>query len=286
MSDKIAKSLLTLIVLVVPAVFVIILVHLTRESWQAITQIGLSLFDTSGVWRPLSQTPSFSILPMVLGTLSVAFLAVCIAAPVGFLCAIFLNFYCGKFAKFILSFIDLLAGIPSVIYGFIGIVIVVRNFERIFNMAAGESVLAAALVLSVMLLPYIISGYSESLEKAKDEYNAASMALGVSPEYAVLKVIIPATKRSAAASVMAAFGRGMGETMAVMMVIGNAPVFPKLFGRAQTIPALTALEMGSAEYGSLHLSAIYAANLVTIILLSLILVATHLIRKKWVSPND
>ena len=285
--EKLVACVLTPVAFIAPVAFILILIHVVYESLPAVTQVGVLLFDTSGVWRPLSPTPSFSILPMILGTLYIASLAVVIAAPIGFLCAIFLNYYAGRrLSGLILPLIDLLAGIPSVIYGFIGIVIVIRNFERIFNMPAGDSILAAAIVLSVMLLPYIISGYSESIEIAKAKYDTVSMALGVSGEYSVLKVIIPATKRSAAASVMSAFGRGMGETMAVMMVIGNAPVFPRLFGRGQTIPALTALEIGSAEYGSLHLSAIYAANLVTLILLSFILAATYLIRRKVLSHHD
>jgi len=285
--EKILICFLTAIACIAPAAFLLILLHVVFESLPAATQLGTLLFDTSGVWRPLSQPPSFSILPMLMGTLSVASLAVLIAAPLGFLSAIFLSYYAGKrLPQIILSFIDLLAGIPSVIYGFIGVTIVVRNFERILGMTAGESILAAALVLSVMLLPYIISGYSESIEIAKAKYGAVSMALGVSEEYSVLKVILPATRKSAAASIIAAFGRGMGETMAVMMVIGNAPIFPRLFGRGQTIPALTALEIGSAEFGSLHLSAIYAANLVTLLLLSLILIATHLIRRNILREDN
>jgi len=285
--DKIVLCVFAVVSLIIPAIFIIILAHVIYQTMPAATGLGMLLFDTSGVWRPLSQAPSFSVLPIVLATMYVAFLAVAIAAPIGGMAAIFLNYYAGRrLSRMLLAFVDLLAGVPSVIYGFIGLVIVVRNFERIFNMSAGESILAAAVVLSVMLLPYIISTYSESIEKAKNKYNAVSMALGLSAEYSVLKVIIPATKHGAAAAVISAFGRASSETIAVMMIIGNAPIFPRLLGRGQTISGLTALEIGSAEIGSLHASAIYAANLMMMLMLSIVLLATYFLRRKLLSEYD
>ena len=287
MKEKTALCLFAAVSFVIPAIFIVILVHVIYQTIPAATGLGMLLFDTSGVWRPLGQTPSFSILPVISATMYVAFLAVAIAAPIGGMAAIFLNYYAGRrLTKLVLAFVDLLAGVPSVIYGFIGLVVVVRNLERIFNMSAGESILAAALVLSVMLLPYIISTYSESIEKAKNKYDTASRALGVSAEYSVLKVIIPITKRGAAAAVISAFGRASSETIAVMMVIGNAPIFPRLLGRGQTISGLTALEIGSAEIGSVHASAIYAANLMLMLTLSVILLITYFLRRKLLSEYD
>jgi len=285
--ERIIKSLLIAVAMIIPMSFIIILFHVTYESIPAITQIGTGLFDAEGAWRPLSATPSFSILPMILATLYIAFLSVLMAAPVACLCAIFLN-YCidKKIAKPALAFIDLLAGVPSVIFGFLGLIIVISNFERIFNMSAGESILAASVVLAVMVLPFIVSSYSESIEKAKEKYGVAALSLGTSTEYSVIKIIIPTTKRGAFASIVTAFARAMSETMAVMMVIGNAPIFPRLFGRAQTIPALTALEFGNAEYGSLHLSAIYAANLTLIVLIACVLIGSHLLRKGLLKDDD
>ncbi|MCL2398982.1 MAG: phosphate ABC transporter permease subunit PstC [Defluviitaleaceae bacterium] len=287
MKEKIIKYSLAAVSLLIPAVFTIILFFVISESIPAVTQIGVGLFDLQGIWRPLSASPSYSILPMILGTLYVSFLAIILSAPIACLCAIFLNYYVRKrISKPILAFIDLLAGVPSVIFGFIGLMIIVSNFEKIFNMSAGESVFAAAILLAIMLLPYIVSSYSESIERAKDKYGSASLALGTSEEYATLKIIIPITKNSVVAAVTMAFGRAMSETMAVMMIIGNAPIFPTLFGRSQTIPALTALEFGSAEYGSLHLSAIYTANLVLLILLCFILTATSFLKRKLLKEYD
>jgi len=285
--ERIIKYLLAGVSLIIPITSIIILSHVVFESMPAASQIGLRLFDFQGAWRPLSNSPSYNILPMILSTLYVSFLAVAIAAPIACLCAVFLNYYVNKtISKLALAFIDLLAGVPSVIFGFLGLVIIVGNFERFFNMSAGESILAASVLVAIMLLPFIISAYSESIERAKDKYSAAAMALGTSKEYSALKIIIPITKKSAAAAIAAAFGRAMSETMAVMMVIGNAPIFPALFGRGQTIPALTALEFGSAEHGSLHLSAIYAANLVLLVLLCLILTAAYFLKKELLKEHD
>ena len=287
MNDKIALYLIGVVSFAIPAIVIVILVHVIHQTIPAATELGTMLFDTSGVWRPLGQTPSFSILPIVMTTMYVAFLAVAIAAPIGCMAAILLNYYAGqRLTKLVLSFVDLLAGVPSVIYGFIGLVVVVRNMERIFNMSAGESILAAAVVLSVMLLPYIISTYSESIEKAKNKYDIASMVLGVSVEYSIFKVIIPITKRGAVAAIVSAFGRASSETIAIMMVIGNAPIYPSLLGRGLTISGLTALEFGSAEIGSVHASAIYAANLVMMLMLSIVLLATYFLRRKLLNEHD
>ena len=287
MKETIVKYLLTVVSLVIPLLFAVILFNVIGESLPALTQIGWGLFDSEVNWRPTSVNPGFSILPIVLSTVYVAFLAVVMATPLACLCAIFLNYYADqRLAKLILAFVDMLAGVPSVIFGFIGLVIVVRNFQTIFNMSAGESILAASVVLAVMLLPYIISSYSESIKIAKNNYDVEALALGTSREYAILNIIIPATKRSAASAITAAFGRAIGETMAVMMVIGGSPIFPVLLGRGQTIAGLTAQEFGGAAHGSMHLSALFAANLVLLVLLSFIFAVTHFLKKGVLKEHD
>jgi len=287
MKEKLISYILIAVSLIIPAIFITMLSNIVTESIPAISQIGAGLFDSQAEWWPVANTPSFGILPMVFGTLSVSFLAVAMAAPIALLCAVFLNFYVDKrLSKLITAFIDMLAGVPSVVFGFIGLVVVVGNFERIFNMSAGDSVLAAAIVLAVMLLPYIVSSYSESIEIAKNKYGVLALALGTSKEYTAMKIIIPTTKRSAAAAITAAYGRAVGETMAVLMIIGNAPIFPRLLGRGQTIPALTVTEFGGAAVGSLHLSAIFAANLVLIILLCLIFTTAYFLKKGGMYSED
>lgn len=287
LKEKLIKCSLGVVSLVVPIIFIVILLHVFLAAIPALSQLGLGLLDPDSVWRPRGIVPSFSILPMILATLYVSVLAVVIAAPIACLCAVFINFYLDKKSSgILLAFVDMLAGVPSVILGFIGLVVLVSSFERIFDMSAGQSILAASFILAIILLPFIVSSYSESIAIAKARYGAASVALGTSKEFVILQVILPATRRSAATAITAAFGRAMGETMAVMMVIGNSPIFPRLFGRGLTIPGLTALEFGSAELGSMHLSAIYAANVILLVLICLIFTATYFLKKGLLKEHE
>src|SRR5699024_9983822 len=138
------------------------------------------------------------------------------------------------------SIIDILAGVPSVVYGFIGLLVLVKFFEIRYSFPSGESVLAGGILLSIMMLPFVISTCEESMKRIYETYLPSSNAIGVSKSYMIRKLILPNSKRSILASAVLALGRGMGETMAVMMVIGNSPIMPKLLGRAQTIPSLIA----------------------------------------------
>lgn len=269
--DSFIKYVLFLTVILFLLIVVSLFACVTIESIPFFKEIGINGFIISGGWNPLRSEASYSLLPMILATLYVSFLAVFIALPIGLGCAIFLSFYNKKgISKTILACIDLLAGIPSVIFGFIGLVIIVKYFEIFFNMTSGECVLAAGILLAIMLLPYIISNCSESIDEAKNKFEIESLSLGVSKEYTIKKVILPSIKNSIYSAIMMSFGRAMGETMAVMMVMGNSPIMPRLFSRGETIPSLTALEMGTVQYGSLHSSALYAANVVLIFLLIII----------------
>lgn len=269
--DSFIKYVLFLTVILFLLIVVSLFACVTIESIPFFKEIGINGFIISGAWNPLKSEASYSLLPMILATLYVSFLAVFIAIPIGLGCAIFLSFYSKKsVSKTILACIDLLAGIPSVIFGFIGLVIIVKYFEIFFNMTSGECVLAAGILLAIMLLPYIISNCSESIDEAKNKFEIESLSLGVSKEYTIKIVILPSIKNSIYSAIMMSFGRAMGETMAVMMVMGNSPIMPRLFSRGETIPSLTALEMGTVQYGSLHSSALYAANVVLIFLLIII----------------
>ena len=188
----------------------------------------------------------------------------------------------GKVKRVIRSIVDILAGIPSVIYGFIGLLVLVKFLEIKFEFPTGESVLAGGIVLSIMMLPFIISTCEESMEKVYAEYSGYSNALGVSKSYMIRKIVLPNSKRSILASIVLALGRGMGETMAVMMVIGNAPIMPKLLGKCQTIPSLIALEMGMAEVGSLHYHGLYASGFILMMILLIINIILYIIKRKLI----
>ncbi|WP_455538571.1 phosphate ABC transporter permease subunit PstC [Terrisporobacter sp.] len=279
--ENIIKYILFIVALLFVSIVISLFICIIMESIPFFKEIGIGGFMISSGWNPLKSEPTYSLIPMILATLYVSFLAVLIALPIGLGCAIFLSFYSKKsVSKTILACIDLLAGIPSVIFGFIGLVIIVKSFEKIFKMTSGECVLAAGILLAIMLLPYIISNCSESIDEAKEKFEIASLSLGVSNEYTIRKVILPSIKNSIYSSIMMAFGRAMGETMAVMMVMGNSPILPKLFSRGETIPSLTALEMGTVQYGSLHASALYGANVVLIFLLIIIFIVVNYLKIK------
>ena len=226
------------------------------------------------------QTCALPILPIILGTIYVSLIGILIALPIGVGSAVVLSSYTNERLKRVIrSVIDILAGIPSVVYGFVGLLVLVKFFEVKFSFASGESVLAGGILLSIMMLPFIISTCDESMEKVYSDYYQYSSALGVSKSYMIRKIILPESRKSILVAIVLALGRGMGETMAVMMVIGNAPIMPSLLKKCQTIPSLIALEMGMAEVGSLHYHALFASGFVLIIILFIINIILYFIKK-------
>ena len=253
-----------------------------RESLPAIRDVGLKDLLLGDQWRPLiyKDAPSFGIRNMILSTLYVAVLAVIFALIIGVGTA--LGLACAATERqrtLVMPYIDLLASIPSVIYGFIGLYIVVKFFEKL-GRATGESILAGSIVLSVMILPYMVSSCCDTMVKLKKRYSAASSGLGVSRWYMASQLVLPASTRGILISMALATGRAMGETMAVMMVMGNSIAFPKLLGKGETISALIAMEMGIAEVGSTHYSALYTAGLTLMVLLFAINIIFELLKKK------
>lgn len=281
-SDKISKVLVYIAAFSVSILMAAMLIHIVSESIPAFSELGFDMFRPSVEWRPVSANPQFGLLPAIIGTIYVSIIAVVLALFFGIACACFLNFYLPeKIADVFLAFIDLVAGIPSVIFGFIGLTVLVKGFAEYLDMAAGQCVLAAGILLAVMLLPFIVSTCYESIHIARSHYEMTALALGLSREVTFVKFIFPAIRSGIIASAMMAFGRALGETMAVMMVIGNSPIYPKLLGRGQTIPSLTALEMGSIEYGSMHLSVLYAANVVLLIILMMFLGIGYILKRRF-----
>lgn len=285
--DNIFKIIIATGTAISSLVVLLVFFYILKESMPLLStyKIGDLLFGKT--WAPMSVEETYSFLPMILATLYISFLAVLFAVPFGVGCAFFLCFCVKKeVSKVILSFIDMLAGIPSVIFGFLGLILLVKFMEQRFNMVTGESVLAGAILLSIMLLPYIVTGCSETLYKGKEKYMTYSLSLGVSKWYTLRKIILPFCTNSIFVNMLLAFSRAMGETMAVMMVIGNAPIIPKLFGKAQTLPSLIALEMGTATYNSMHYSALYTAGLILVVLLLLIQFFAHFIKKIGKGENS
>ncbi len=277
--EKIFSLLIAIGAILSSCLVLLVFFYILKESMIFFKEVKISEYLLEKTWSPLGSE-KYSFLPMILATLYVSFLAIAIATPLGVGCALFLSFLVDKKkSKIILSFVDMLAGIPSVIFGFVGLVILVKFLEKKLDMVTGESVLAGGILLAIMLFPYVVTGCTQTFEKGKLKYFVASQSLGVSKWYTMRKIMLPFAANSIVVNMLLAFSRAIGETMAVMMVTGNSPIFPKLLGRAETIPSLIALEMGTATYKSLHYHALYAAGLMLIIIIFIIQLIAHKISK-------
>lgn len=236
------------------------------ESADFLRNTSLLRFLLGAEWDPVGGD-TFEILPAIAGTVAVSVLAVLLSLPLAIGVSLFLCLYLQDSRKYAVSAcIDVIAGIPSVIVGFAGMLTLVRFLEETGALAAGESVLAAGIVLGFMLLPFEISFITETFDRLKLRYESAALALGFDRLYSLTHIVLPCSKGAVFSAAMLALARGMGETMAVMMVIGNANLFPRLLGKSITIPARIALEMGMAEVGSLHYKALFTAAFVLILM--------------------
>lgn len=227
---------------------VLITVYMFVSGIPAIVEIGPINFLFGTVWKSTAKEPSFGILPFILtsvwGTLGAAIIGV----PVGILTAVFLSKIAPrKLAAPVSAAVELLAGIPSVVYGLVGMLVLVPAVAKAFDLANGASLLAAILVLSIMILPSIISVSVTALNAVPQEYEEASLALGATPTETYFKVSMPAAKSGIAAGVVLGIGRAIGEAMAVMMVAGNVANMPGLFKSVTFLTTAVAKEMSYAS---------------------------------------
>lgn len=244
------------------------LLFILRESGPVWSQVGILNFLTGTTWQPVANPPKLGILSIIVSTLWVAGGSLLIATPLGFGCAIFLAEFAPRpLANILRPVLIMLTGIPSVVYGFLGAVVLIKFFEVKFDLASGESLFAASLILTIMVLPFIVANSEAALRAVPSEYRQAGIALGVSKPYIVFNILIPIAKRGMIGSLILAFGRAMGETMAVLMLAGNTLKFPySWFSKGEPLPALIALELGSATPGTTHYQALFAAGLVLVIM--------------------
>lgn len=257
-----------------------VIYFIVREALPLFETVSVRDFLFGTVWMPIDYTgfTSFGIFNFIAATVCVSFLAMLLAGIVGLGSALFLSCVASQRVRNVLyPLIDLLAGIPSVIYGFIGLAVLVKYFIRA-GVHTGSCVLAAAILLSVMLLPYLVSSCSETMRRVRERYLPAADALGISGWHFAATVVLSASWKNILLTMILAIGRAMGETMAVMMVMGNANLFPTLLGKSESIASLIALEMGTAVVGSTHYHALYAAGLVLMLLLLVINVGISLLR--------
>jgi len=261
-------------------------IYKPKNFQGAIIPIGnvkVSEFLTHTKWYPTNQPAAqLGILPLILGTLWVSFGAILIALPLGLATAIYLAEVADKRLRNILKpLIELLAGIPSVVYGFFGLIVIVPMVQKIFNLAVGETALVGSIILGIMALPTIITIAEDAILTTPKSLKEASLALGASRWQTMVRVIIPYAKSGIAAAIILGIGRAVGETMAVLMVTGNASVIPHSFLQpVRTIPATIAAELGEASAGSAHFKALFALGIVLFIITFGINLAVDIIKSK------
>ncbi len=257
-----------------------VLAFMLKESWPVWSALGPVQIVTGTDWNPAAEPPRFGIAAMICSTLWVAMGALVLSAPIGFCSAIFLAEFAPTWlAGLIRPVLNILTGIPSVVYGFLGAAVLVKFFEVSFNMASGESLFCASLVLTVMVLPYIVTASESALRAVPQKYRHAALALGVSKQYLTLKVLLPLARKGLIGAFILAFGRAIGETMAVLMLAGNILTMPaSWFSKGEPLSALIALELGTSEVGSTHYQTLFAAGLVLLIFVICINLFLNLLR--------
>lgn len=248
-----------------------------------VSNVKVSEFLTQTKWYPTNQPAAqLGVLPMILGTLWISIGAILIALPLGLATAIYLAEVADKRLRNILKpLIELLAGIPSVVYGFFGLVVVVPLVQKTFGLAVGETALVGSIILGIMALPTIITIAEDAILTTPKSLKEASLALGASRWQTMVRVVIPYAKSGIAAAIILGIGRAVGETMAVLMVSGNASVIPHSFLQPmRTIPATIAAELGEAPAGGVHYKALFALGIILFIITFGINLAVELVKSK------
>ncbi|OUQ82317.1 phosphate ABC transporter permease subunit PstC [Flavonifractor sp. An100] len=263
------------------AFVLVITIYLVISGIPAIREVGLVDFLFGTTWASTNQTnPQYGILPFILTSIYGTAGAIVIGVPVGFMTAVFLAKVAPpKVAAAIRPAVDLLAGIPSVVYGMVGMVILLPGIRELFHLPAGDTLLAAIIVLAVMILPSIISVSETALRAVPREYEEASLALGATEIETYFRVTAPAAKSGIAAAVVLGVGRAIGEAMAIMMVAGNAPNMPNLLGSVRFLTTAVASEMSYAADGSLQKMALFSIGLVLFVFIMMINVLLNVVLK-------
>ena len=258
----------------------LITVYLIVSGLPAISKIGLGKFLFGSEWASTAAEAKFGILPFILTSVYGTCGAILIGVPVGFLTAVFLSKMAPKKLRTVMeSAVSLLAGIPSVVYGLVGMLVLVPGIRKLFHVPDGASLLAAIIVLAIMILPSIINVAMTALEAVPKEYEDASLALGATATETWFRVSVPAARSGIAAAVVLGVGRAIGEAMAVMMVSGNVPNMPSLFQSVRFLTTAVASEMSYAAAG-LQRQALFSIALVLFLFIMLINAALNFFLKR------
>lgn len=282
-SEKLAESIFLIFSCVSVGSVVILTVYMIVSGAPAIAEIGLGNFLFGTEWKPSSNT--YGILPLILSSIAGTFGAVLIGVPVGILTAVFLSETAPRrLASTVRPAVQLLAGIPSVIYGFFGMLVILPVIRALFpGKTIGESLLAVILILAIMVLPTIVSVSENALRAVPVSYREAALALGTTPVKTIFKVTIPAAKSGILAGVILGVGRAIGETMAVIMVAGNAVNMPSLLGTVRLLTTGIVMEMSYSS--GLHRQALFAIGLVLFVFIMIVNIAFTVISRRGVQMD-
>lgn len=277
--EKFMSTLFMLCGIIAIAFVIFITIFLVINGTPAIAQIGIVDFLFGTKWASTAAEPSYGILPFILTSLYGMVGAIIIAVPIGLLCAIYLSKMASpKMGELVRAAVELLAGIPSVVYGLIGMIVIVPAVREIFGLPDGANLFSAIIVLGIMVLPTIISVSETALNAVPKEYEEASLALGATYTETVFKVSVPAAKSGIAAGVVQGVGRAIGEAMAVMMVCGNVANMPGLFKSVRFLTTAITSEMSYAS--GLQRQALFSIALVLFVFIILITLLLNFVFKR------
>ncbi|CCX37552.1 phosphate ABC transporter membrane protein 1 PhoT family (TC 3.A.1.7.1) [Clostridium sp. CAG:1013] len=256
----------------------LICIYLFANGLPAIAEIGPLNFLLGTEWRP--NADQYGIFPMILGSIYVTAGAIIVGVPMGLLAAIYLAKFCPKsLYKLLKPAVNLLAGIPSIVYGFFGLMVIVPIMQNIFGNNHGKSILTASILLGIMILPTIISVSESSIRAVPDSYYEGALALGASHERSVFFVTVPAAKSGIMAGIILGVGRAIGETMAVIMIAGNQPQIPNsILDGVRTLTGNIVMEMGYST--GLHREALIATGVVLFVFILIINLLFSIIKRK------
>lgn len=275
--ERLMQTVFFLCACVAVASVILICIFLFSGGAPALKEIGVLRFLTGRRWEPGRET--FGVLTMIAGSFAVTLGAVLLGVPVGILTAVYLSFFCpARLRRVLRPAVDLLAGIPSVVYGFFGLTVLVPAVRRLFG-GSGYSVLAVSVVLAIMILPTVVSVSESSLSAVGDGYYEGARALGAGHERSLFRVMLPAARSGISAAVTLGLGRAIGESMAVVMVAGNQAIFPKsLLVGTRTLTSNIVLEMGYAA--DLHADALIATGVALFVIVMLNNLIFALLRRR------
>lgn len=256
-----------------------ITIYLVVSGIPAIMEVGLVDFLLGKIWNPGQD--QYGILPFILTSVYGTLGAMVLGLPLGLLTALYLSKYSGKRSgRLIRSAVELLAGIPSVVYGLVGMIVLVPVIQHAFNLSSGATLLAAILVLTIMILPYIVNVSATALDAVPKEYEEGSLALGATETETYFKVSMHAARSGVAAAIIQGVGRALGEAMAIIMVAGNVANMPELFGSVRFLTTAIVSEMSYAPYGSLQRDALFSIGLILFVFIILVNIVLNLIARR------